>query len=59
MTLMELAEALGYPASHNSYLSSIEMGRITPKADFMLSVANLFGVSMDILTRDDQDLPGL
>ncbi|NJN68600.1 MAG: helix-turn-helix transcriptional regulator [Chloroflexaceae bacterium] len=56
MTIRELAVALGYPAENNSYISMVEMGKRVPKAEFMLKVADLFGVTMDQLTRDDQEV---
>ena len=56
LSIRELAEALGYPAAHNSYISEIETGKRMPKADFMLAVADLFGVTMDQLTRDELEV---
>ena len=54
MTVRDLARALGY-RSHG-YLSLIETGKITPRVDFILKVAQLFDVTMDQLTRDDMEL---
>ena len=54
LTVRALAQALGY-RSHG-YLSLIETGKIRPRVDFILKVAQFFGVSMDQLTRDDLDL---
>ncbi|NJN65212.1 MAG: helix-turn-helix transcriptional regulator [Chloroflexaceae bacterium] len=56
MTLMELAQALGYPVSNNSYISQVETGKRVPKADFILKVATFFGVSADQLMRDDLEV---
>lgn len=56
MTVRELAVALGYAASSNSYISETETGKRTPKIDFVLKVALFFGVSTDQLVRDDLDL---
>jgi transcriptional regulator with XRE-family HTH domain len=56
MTLRELAVALGYPASNNSYISDVENGKRMPKADFLLKVANLFNVTLDQLARDELDV---
>jgi transcriptional regulator with XRE-family HTH domain len=55
MTLQELANTLGYVA--HGHLSEIETGKRIPKVDFVLKVAQLFDVSMDVLTRDDVELP--
>jgi transcriptional regulator with XRE-family HTH domain len=57
MTLMQMAVALGYPTHRHSYLSEIETGKRTPKGDFILKVADLFGVTTDQLMRDELDLP--
>ena len=54
LTVRALAQALGY--RNHGYLSLIETGKITPRVDFILKVAQFFGVSMDQLTRDDLDL---
>lgn len=56
MTVRELAVALGYAANSHSYISETETGKRTPKIEFMLKVAQFFGVSMDQLTCDDLDL---
>ena len=56
MTIRELTVALGYTASSNSFISEIESGRRVPKAEFMLKVADLFGVTMDQLTRDELEV---
>jgi transcriptional regulator with XRE-family HTH domain len=55
MTVRELTSALGYTGY--GYVHSIETGKITPRVDFVLKVAQLFDVSMDALTRDDVELP--
>lgn len=54
MTVRALAQTLGY--RNHGYLSLIETGKITPRVDFILKVAQFFGVTMDQLTRDDIDL---
>ncbi len=56
LTLIELAVALGYPAHRNSYISEIETGKRTPKGDFILKVADFFGVTTDVLMRDELEL---
>ena len=57
MTLTQLAEALGYTAHSNSYLSLIEQGKKKPTAELIFKVARLFGVSTDQLMDDTQNLP--
>ena len=54
--MRELAVALGYSANSNSYISETETGKRRPKIEFVLKVAQFFGVSMDQLTRDDLEL---
>jgi len=54
MTVRELAQVLGY--RNHGYVSLIETGKITPRVEFVLKVANLFQVTMDQLTRDDLDV---
>ena len=56
MTVRELAVALGYSATSNSYISEAETGKRRPKIEFVLKVAQFFDVSMDQLTRDDLEL---
>lgn len=56
LTLMELAEALGYTTHSNSYISLIENGKRVVRTEFILKVADFFGVSMDELTRDELEL---
>lgn len=55
MTLVELAHALGY--ANNGYLSLIENGKIKPRVEFVVKVANLFQVPTDQLVRDELELP--
>lgn len=54
LTIRELASELGYTA--HSYIGAIETGKKTPKVEFILKVADLFGVSMDQLTRDGMEV---
>ncbi len=54
MTIVELADALGYTAY--SHISEIETGKREPRVGFVLKVADLFQVSMDVLTRDELEL---
>jgi transcriptional regulator with XRE-family HTH domain len=57
MTLTQLAEALGYTAHSNSYLSLIEQGKKKPTAEMILKIAKLFGVSTDQLMDDSLEIP--
>ena len=54
MTLKELAVALGHAA--HGYISELESGKKLPTVEFVLSVAQLFGVTTDELLRDDLEL---
>ena len=51
MTLKGLAENLGYKT--HGYISEIEAGKKAPSVAFLLAVANLFGVSIDDLIKDE------
>jgi transcriptional regulator with XRE-family HTH domain len=54
MTLKELALGLGF-TSH-SYVSEIETGKKKPTTEMIIKLADLFGVSVDFLVRDELDL---
>ncbi|MDO8683373.1 MAG: helix-turn-helix transcriptional regulator [Armatimonadota bacterium] len=54
LTLKELAQSLGH-TSH-SYISELEAGKKAPTAELVLNVALLFGVSTDVLLRDEMNL---
>jgi transcriptional regulator with XRE-family HTH domain len=54
MTVRELAEAIEYRG--HSRISDIETGKRQPTADFILKVADLFGVTMDQLARDELEV---
>jgi transcriptional regulator with XRE-family HTH domain len=56
MTTTELAEALGYAASSNSYISEVETGKRRPKIEFVLKVSRLFNVPADTLIKDELEL---
>ena len=49
-----LATALGYKA--HGHISEIESGKKLPATGFALAVANLFGVSVDNLLKDDMEV---
>ena len=54
MTLNELAELTGY-ATH-APLSQIETGKRKPTLDFVYKVADVFGISFDVLLNDNLGL---
>ena len=54
LTLKQLAAALGHTA--HGHISQLECGKKIPTAEFVLSVAQLFGVTTDELLRDDLEL---
>ncbi len=54
LTLKELAVALGYVA--HGHISELEAGKKLPTVEFVLKVATLFDVSIDVLLKDELDL---
>ena len=54
LTVRELTRALGYTGF--GYIHSIETGKVTPRVEFILKVADYFDVSLDVLLRDNQEL---
>ncbi|MEZ4735587.1 MAG: helix-turn-helix transcriptional regulator [Caldilineaceae bacterium] len=54
MTLNELAKLTGYTT--HTPLSLIENGKRKPTLDFVYKVAEVFGVSFDLLLNDSLDL---
>jgi transcriptional regulator with XRE-family HTH domain len=54
MTLQELAIKLGF--SSHSYVSEIERGKKIPTTEMIIKIADLFGVSVDQLVRDDLEI---
>lgn len=54
MTLQELASELGL--SSHSHLSKIETGTRRPAVDVIIKIADLFGVTVDQLVRDELDV---
>jgi len=54
MTIKELALALGFPS--HSYISEIENGKKRPSTEMIIQIADLFGVTVDQLVRDDLDV---
>ena len=53
LTTRQLAEHLG---TTNSQISRIENGLRQPSGDFIVRMADFFGVSLDELMRDELDL---
>ena len=53
-TLAVLAARLDYRS--RGYLSEVESGKKQPSLDLVLGVSRLFGVTTDVLLRDDEDL---
>ena len=54
-TLKELGDMLGV---HHTFVSQLEMSKSTPNAAMILKIADTFGVSTDVLMRDELDLEG-
>jgi transcriptional regulator with XRE-family HTH domain len=54
LTLQQLAAELGY-ATH-AYISELESGKKVPTAALVLKVARKFGVSTDVLMKDELEL---
>ena len=54
MTLKELALALGFPS--HSYMSEIERGKKTPTIEMIIKIADVFGVTVDQLVRDELEI---
>ena len=53
-TLRELAEQLGL-ATHG-YVGDLESGRRLPSLELALKIADMFGISVDQLARDELDV---
>ena len=54
MTIKALALALGFPS--HSYISEIEHGKKRPSTEMIIQLADLFGVTIDQLVRDDLEV---
>ena len=54
LTVRDLTRALGYTGF--GYIHSIETGKVTPRVEFILKVADYFDVSLDVLLRDNLEL---
>jgi transcriptional regulator with XRE-family HTH domain len=53
LTQGQLAKQLGIS---RAYVNLFESGRRMPGTELMLKIANIFGVSVDVLVRDELDL---
>ena len=56
LTLQQMAGRLDYRA--HGYLSEIESGKRIPTALFVLKVSRAFGVSCDVLMKDELEVEG-
>jgi transcriptional regulator with XRE-family HTH domain len=54
LTLQQFAESLGYRA--HGYISELESGKKTPTVEFVLSVSQLYNISIDELLKDDLEI---
>ncbi len=54
MTLKELALTLGFPS--HSYVSEIEHNKKTPTTEMIIQIADVFGVTVDQLVRDELEI---
>ena len=53
LTLIDLGTMLGV---YHTHVSQLETGRRTPNAAMILKIADIFGVSTDVLMRDALEL---
>jgi transcriptional regulator with XRE-family HTH domain len=56
LTREQLAEAFGYKSEN--HITLLETGKRNPTAQLIVKVSLYFGVSTDVLLRDDLDLDG-
>ncbi len=54
MTLKQLAKALGVASF--SYVCDIELGNKTPRPRLIVKLADIFGVTTDLLMRDELEI---
>ncbi len=54
LTVRELGKMLSV---HNTYVSQMESGKKTPNVAMVTKIADIFGVTVDQLVRDSEDLP--
>jgi transcriptional regulator with XRE-family HTH domain len=53
LTLRQLGDMLGV---YHNHVSQLEFGKRTPNAAMILKIADLFGVTTDVLMRDELEL---
>ena len=53
LTLAELGKMLDV---HFTYVSQLEKGKTLPNAKMILKIADVFGISLDLLMRDELEL---
>jgi transcriptional regulator with XRE-family HTH domain len=54
LTLQQFADSLGYSA--HGYISELEAGKKTPTVEFVLSVSQLYDISIDELLKDELEV---
>lgn len=54
MTMKELAKALNISA--HSYVSKLENGEKKPSVDMAIKISRIFGVSLDLLLKDEIEI---
>jgi transcriptional regulator with XRE-family HTH domain len=54
MSQSELAQELGLSEHSKGFISEIESGKKTPRAELVLKLANIFRVTTDFLLRDEE-----
>jgi len=52
-TLTQIGDELGV---HQTFVSQLELGKSKPNAEMILKIADLFGVDLNVLMRDELDL---
>jgi transcriptional regulator with XRE-family HTH domain len=54
LSIRKLTREFGY--SSHSYISRIETGKTKPSIEFIIKIADRFGVSVDQLVRDELEI---
>jgi transcriptional regulator with XRE-family HTH domain len=52
-TLTEIGDELGV---HQTFVSQLELNKRKPNAEMILKIADIFGVDINVLMRDELDL---
>jgi len=55
LTMRALAKEIGFTT--HGYLGDLESGRAKPSLELALTIADFFGISVDLLARDEVELP--